>query len=88
MSFNISNIKCEKATIQGKVTFGKGCIVHPNAQIIAEGGEIIFKDFNIIEVIFKYIFIYIILYFYFYFYFKYIYIQIGESEDLQPTAKR
>lgn len=35
--------------IKGNVTFGEGCIVHPGAQIIAEGGDIIFGDFNIVE---------------------------------------
>jgi len=54
-SYSIHNIKSAKAVIQGvngKVTFGKGCIVHPNAQIIAEGGDIIIQDFNIIEVVY------------------------------------
>ena len=35
--------------LTGKVTFGEGCIVHPGAQILAEGGDIIIGDFNIIE---------------------------------------
>ena len=35
--------------IKGNVTFGEGCIVHPGAQILAEGGDIILGDFNIIE---------------------------------------
>jgi len=33
-SYSIHNIKSAKAVIQGvngKVTFGKGCIIHPNA---------------------------------------------------------
>jgi hypothetical protein len=32
------------------VIFGKGCIVHPGCAIVAEAGEIIFGDYNIIEV--------------------------------------
>ena len=35
--------------IKGTVHFGEGCIVHPGAQILAEGGEIIMGDFNIVE---------------------------------------
>ena len=31
------------------MVFGEGCIVHPGAQILAEGGEIIMGDFNIVE---------------------------------------
>lgn len=36
--------------IVGPVKFGEGCIIHPTCSIIAEGGEIIFGSFNIIEV--------------------------------------
>ena len=38
-----------EAIIQGAVTFGEGCIVHPGAQIVAEGGDITIGDYNIIE---------------------------------------
>ena len=40
---------CFEAVIKGNVTFGEGCIVHPGAQILAEGGDIIFGDYNIVE---------------------------------------
>ena len=36
--------------IIGEVHFGNGCFVHPGSSIIAEGGDIIFGDYNIIEV--------------------------------------
>ena len=49
-SQNIPSIVCASSDIQGQVTFGKGCIVHPGCAIIAEAGEIVFGDFNIIEV--------------------------------------
>eukprot|EP01016_Furgasonia_blochmanni_P016435 TRINITY_DN1952_c0_g1_i3.p1 TRINITY_DN1952_c0_g1~~TRINITY_DN1952_c0_g1_i3.p1 ORF type:complete len:308 (+),score=32.52 TRINITY_DN1952_c0_g1_i3:65-988(+) len=39
-------LPCE---VQGKVTFGKGCVIHPLCQIISEAGEIIIGDYNIIE---------------------------------------
>ena len=29
-----------------------GCIVHPGCSIIAQGGDIVFGDFNIIEVVY------------------------------------
>jgi dynactin-6 len=38
-----------KAEIKGNVIFGDGCIIHPQCTITAEGGDIIFGDFNIIE---------------------------------------
>ena len=45
---------CKTADIiikpESKVSFGYGCIVHPKAKIIAEGGcNIIFGEYNIIE---------------------------------------
>jgi len=45
---------CKTADIiikpDSKVSFGHGCIVHPKAKIIAEGGcSIIFGEYNIIE---------------------------------------
>jgi hypothetical protein len=45
---NVASIICTTADIQGNVVFGKGCVVHPGCAIIAEAGEIIFGDFNII----------------------------------------
>jgi hypothetical protein len=37
--------------IVGAVRFGEGCVIHPTCSIIAEGGsEIVFGNFNIIEV--------------------------------------
>ena len=38
-----------EAVIKGNVVFGEGCIVHPGANILAEGGDITFGDFNIVE---------------------------------------
>ena len=43
------SVFCHEAVIKGNVIFGEGCIVHPGAQIKAEGGDIIMGDFNIIE---------------------------------------
>ena len=43
------SVFCHEAVIKGNVTFGEGCIVHPGAQILAEGGDIIMGDFNIVE---------------------------------------
>jgi len=44
---------CKNAEIvvsnNGKISFGHGCIVHPKAKIIAEGCNIIFGEYNIIE---------------------------------------
>ena len=48
---NIPSIICSACDIQGNVTFGKGCIVHPGCSIFAEGGDIIIGDNNIIEVL-------------------------------------
>lgn len=36
--------------VQGNVKFGVGCFLHPGCSIIAEGGDIIIGDYNIIEV--------------------------------------
>ena len=44
-----TTVICAKAELQGSIHFGEGCIVHPNATIIAEGGDIIIGDFTIIE---------------------------------------
>lgn len=35
--------------LEGNIHFGEGCIVHPSATILAEGGDIIFGDYCIIE---------------------------------------
>jgi dynactin-6 len=35
--------------LEGNIHFGEGCIVHPSATISAEGGDIIFGDYCIIE---------------------------------------
>lgn len=43
------SVFCHEAVIKGNVIFGEGCIVHPGAQILAEGGDIIMGDFNIVE---------------------------------------
>ena len=43
------SVFCHEAVLKGNVTFGEGCIVHPGAQILAEGGDIIMGDFNIVE---------------------------------------
>ena len=40
---------CHEAVIKGNVIFGEGCIVHPGAQLVAEGGDIILGDYNIVE---------------------------------------
>lgn len=41
---------CSKADVEGKITFGKGCIVHPNALVYAAPEcEIHFGEYNIIE---------------------------------------
>ncbi len=40
---------CQPCFIKGDVSFGKGCIVHPSASIIAENGPIKIGDYNIIE---------------------------------------
>lgn len=48
---NIPTILCTHCDIQGNVSFGKGCVVHPGCSLIAEGGDIEFGDFCIIEVI-------------------------------------
>ena len=39
----------QEAKIVGNVHFGEGCIVHPGAKILAEGGDIIIGDYNIFE---------------------------------------
>lgn len=36
--------------ISGKVTIGNGCYINPGSSIIAEGGEIVIGEYNIIEV--------------------------------------
>jgi dynactin-6 len=40
---------CSKADIVGNVYFGEGCVVHNNATIQADGGDIIFGEYCIIE---------------------------------------
>jgi len=42
-------VACQPCFIKGNVTFGKGCIIHPSASIIADNGPIIIGDYNIIE---------------------------------------
>ena len=42
-------VACQPCFIKGSVTFGKGCIIHPSASIIADNGPIIIGDYNIIE---------------------------------------
>jgi carbonic anhydrase/acetyltransferase-like protein (isoleucine patch superfamily) len=39
--------------MEGNIHFGEGCIVHPNAEIKADGGDIIFGDYCIIEELVK-----------------------------------
>ena len=39
----------QKTEIKGNVIFGNNCIVHPGCCIMAEGGDIIFGEYNIIE---------------------------------------
>lgn len=39
----------EKTEFYGNIKFGEACIIHPGCSIIAEGGDIVFGDFNIIE---------------------------------------
>lgn len=46
---NMPSIICSACDVQGNVTFGKGCVVHPGCSILAEGGDIIIGDNNIIE---------------------------------------
>lgn len=48
-STNPEVLTCQPCFIKGQVTFGKGCIVHPSASIIAENGPIVIGDYNIIE---------------------------------------
>ena len=43
------SVFCHEAVIKGNVIFGEGCIVHPGAQLVAEGGDIIMGDYNIVE---------------------------------------
>ena len=45
----VISVFCHEAMIKGNVIFGKGCIVHPGANINAEEGDIIFGDYNIVE---------------------------------------
>ena len=45
----VKSVFCHEAVIKGNVIFGDGCIVHPGAQILAEGGDIILGDYNIVE---------------------------------------
>jgi dynactin-6 len=40
---------CKNIEIEGQIAFGTGCIIHPDCSIIAEGGPIIFGEYNIIE---------------------------------------
>lgn len=40
---------CAKTELQGHISFGENCIVHPGCAIIAEGGDIVFGENNIIE---------------------------------------
>eukprot|EP00002_Diphylleia_rotans_P021514 TRINITY_DN4185_c0_g1_i2.p1 TRINITY_DN4185_c0_g1~~TRINITY_DN4185_c0_g1_i2.p1 ORF type:complete len:170 (-),score=25.72 TRINITY_DN4185_c0_g1_i2:13-522(-) len=49
MNRNASSMICPTAIIKGNVTLGSGCILHPQASIIAEGGAIEIGDNNIIE---------------------------------------
>ena len=42
-------ICCKNIEIEGQIAFGTGCIIHPDCSIIAEGGPIIFGEYNIIE---------------------------------------
>ena len=42
-------VVCDSADIQGPVSFGDGCVVHPGAFIDARGGKIIFGENCIIE---------------------------------------
>jgi len=42
-------VVCQEATLVGDITIGDGCIVHPKACILAEGGPIVIGTNNIIE---------------------------------------
>jgi len=42
-------LTCPPCFIKGEVIFGKNCIVHPSASIIADNGPIIIGDYNIFE---------------------------------------
>ena len=44
-----SVVVCDSADLQGPITFGDGCIVHPGAYIDARGGKITFGENCIIE---------------------------------------
>jgi carbonic anhydrase/acetyltransferase-like protein (isoleucine patch superfamily) len=44
-----TTVICAKAELTGNIHFGEGCVVHMNATIIAEGGDIIIGDYTIIE---------------------------------------
>ncbi|EGR34330.1 hypothetical protein IMG5_016210 [Ichthyophthirius multifiliis] len=44
-----STIICQKSEVTANIKFGQGCIIHPNSAIIAEGGDIVIGDYNIIE---------------------------------------
>lgn len=46
----MQKILVQPLQIIGNVVFGNGCFVHPGTNINAEGGDIIFGDYNIIEV--------------------------------------
>jgi len=40
---------CSKSELKGSLSFGDGCVIHPGCVISAEGGDIVFGEFNIIE---------------------------------------
>ncbi|CAK8682374.1 unnamed protein product [Clavelina lepadiformis] len=42
-------VVCEEATLEGSITIGPRCIVHPKATIIAKDGPIVIGESNLIE---------------------------------------
>lgn len=42
-------ICCKNIQSEGPISFGQGCVVHPECSLIAEAGPIVFGEYNIIE---------------------------------------
>ena len=42
-------IVCDGVTLEGDITIGPRCVVHPKAVIIAKDGPIVFGEGNLIE---------------------------------------
>ena len=42
-------VVCDEATLEGDITIGPRCVIHPKAVIVAKDGPIVFGEGNLVE---------------------------------------